>query len=78
MLCDNSEGWDDVEGGREVVLLFILFVWSVHLLFTLSALFARAKRLEEDMKSPSSCRHVYSLRAGTAAVAEDITQHNHT
>ena len=34
MVYDTSEGWDDVEGGREVVLLFILFVSSVVLLFT--------------------------------------------
>ena len=64
MLCDNLEGWDDVEGGREVVLLFILFVSSVVCC--------------SHVKSRSSCRHVYSLLAGTAAIAEDMTQHNRT
>ena len=67
-----------MEGGREDVLPFILSVWSVVLLLTLSALFAGAKRLEDDVKSRSSRRHVYSLLAGAAAVAADITQHNRT
>lgn len=45
-------------------------------LMTLFALFtepvvskARAMRLEESARSPRNCRYVYSLGAGTAAVA---------
>lgn len=65
------------------VLLFILFTVPVVLLFTLSKVFvdsrvgkAQAKRPEEDVRSYSNCRHVYSLLAGTATLAADITQHN--
>ena len=61
------------------LLLFILFTAPVVLLFTPSALFsgprgrkARAKRPEE-YESRRNCRHVYSLLAGRAAVAMDIT-----
>ena len=62
------------------LLLFILFTAPVVRLFTPSALFseprggkAQAKRPEEYARSHRNCRHVYSLLAGTAAVAMDIT-----
>ena len=60
--------------------MLILFVMPIVSLFTLFSLFAkarvgkgRAKRLEEDARSPRNCRRVYSLLAGTGAVAADIT-----
>ena len=56
--------------------LLILFLMPIVLLFTLSRLFAesrvgkvRARRLEEDTRSLRICRYVYSLLAGTAAIA---------
>lgn len=62
-----------------IVLLLILFLTSVVSLFTLSALFAEARigkawrKRPEDVRSHRNFRHVYSLLAGTAAVAADIT-----
>ena len=60
--------------------MLILLIVPVVSLFTLSAMFAeprvgkaRAKGLEEDSKSRRNCRHVYSLLAGAAATAPDIT-----
>ena len=59
-----------------MLVLLILFMMPTVLLFTLCTLFvesrvgnAQAKRLEEDTKSHRNCRHIYSLLAGTAAVA---------
>ena len=56
----------------------VLVMMPVVLLFTLCPLFiesrvgkVQTKRLEEDAKSCRNCRHVYSLLAGTAAVAAD-------
>ena len=58
------------------LVLLILFMMPTVLLFTLCTLFvesrvgnARAKGLEEDTKSHRNCRHIYSLLAGTAAIA---------
>ena len=65
------------------VLLFILLTTPVVLpiLFILSSLFieprvgkARTKRLEEDLRSHRSCRHVYSLLADTAVTAAATTK----
>ena len=62
------------------VLLFIMFTAPIVLLFTLSKVFvdstvgkAQAKRPEEDVRSCSNCSHVYSLLAGAATLAADIT-----
>lgn len=57
------------------VLLVILFTAPITLLFTLSTVFvdstvgkAQAKWPEEDSRSHSNCRHVYSLLAGAADI----------
>lgn len=61
------------------VLLNLLTVPVVSL-FTLSTLFvelrvgkARAKRLEEDLRSRRDYRHVYSLLAGIAATIQRLS-----
>ena len=60
-------------------VLLILFVTSIVSLFTLSTLFneprvgkVQAKRLEGDLRSHSTCGHVYSLLADATAVAAAI------
>ena len=60
--------------------LMILFAMPIVLLFTLSTLFtepavgkAQAKRLEENARNCKNCRQIYSLLAGIAALAADIT-----
>ena len=57
-------------------VLLILFVMPIVLLVTLSSLFTEsmvgkggAKRLRGDSRSCRNCRQVYSLLAGTAAIA---------
>ena len=57
-------------------VLLILFVTPIVLLVTLSSLFTEsmvgkggAKRLRGDSRSCRNCRRVYSLLAGTAAIA---------
>lgn len=66
-------------------VLLILFVTPDVLLFTLTTLFAeprvgdaQAERMEEEARSHTNRRHVYSFLAGTAAVAADVTQHSLT
>ena len=61
------------------IVSLILFTAPIVLLFTLFALFvefrvgkARAKRLEEDLRSHRNCRHIYSVLADAAAVAAAI------
>ena len=51
-----------------VVLLFIPFTLFVEPRVGK----AQAKRLEEDLRSCRSCRHVYSLLPGVAAIAADM------
>ena len=47
---------------------------SIVLLFTLIAEpKGQAKRLEEDVISHRNCRHIYSLLAGTAAIAQPLS-----
>ena len=65
------------------VSLFILFVASIVSLLTRFALFVEprvgkvwAKRLEGDSRSYRNS--AYSLLAGMAAIAADVTQDNHT
>ena len=58
-------------------MLFILFIVPIVLLLTLAALFAEPRvgkaRAEVGTRSLRDCRHAYSLLAGTAAIAADIT-----
>ena len=66
------------------IVLLILFTAPIVLLFTLFTLFvefrvgkARAKRLEEDLRSHRNCRHIYALLADAAGhSSHSITQHN--
>ena len=58
-------------------VLLVLFVTPIVLLFTLFAeprvRKAGAERLEGNSRSCRNCRHVYSLLAGTAAIAAATT-----
>ena len=67
----------NLKSGEDLVLLFILLTAPTVSLFTLCPLFtearvgkARGKRLEENSRSSRNCRHIYSLLAGAAAVAQ--------
>ena len=58
----------------------ILFVISIVLLLTLFTLFtepgvgkARVKRLKEDLRCCRSCRHIYSLLVGMAAITQPLS-----
>ena len=58
-------------------ILPTLFMTPIVLLFTLFTEpvvgKAQAKRLEENLRNSSSCKYVYSLLAGAAAIAADAT-----
>ena len=88
MMCKGTKGGERGEqhlghqSGARVIckwnsVMLTLFVTPT---VSLCTLFAepmvgkvRTKRLEENARSRRNCRHVYSLLAGTAAVAADIT-----
>ena len=61
----------------EYDILQILFMTVIVPLFTLFTELtvgkARAKRLEENARKCRNCRHIYSLPAGIAVLATDIT-----
>ena len=77
----QSLGWEDPREIGVATVSLILFMTPVVLLFTLSAPFleprvgkAPAERLEEDARSHWSCRCIFSLLHGKAAITGPLSR----